>query len=316
MLSMRLSLTFFGAALAVALVASPAAAREDWFEPASLGMGGAVRILGGDIAAVRLNPATMVGTPTYYVGVGYIYFGREKSHVFSTGAYDSKTSAFGLGSSYSINIYTPVVDPASDLNWYVPDEAVEDRHTTHRWEIAVAYGLLERRINFGLSARVLRHVNALKPNSLRFTIDTGIVFRPIPILGIGVSAQNLFPTKDERFPTRLSGGVALALPKLLDVGVDAVIDFTSQDTIRVDVHAGAAVRIAQVILVRAGYYGDRGFKDNYVTWGLGLEISADRSFGIDYGMRIEVGPIDARLRADRKEGFQRIVNSIGVHMGF
>lgn len=316
MLDLRPLLLTSAVVAAVALAAGSAEAREDWFEPASLGMGGAVRVLGGDIASVRLNAATMVGKPTYYVGVGYIYFGREKSHVWSTGAYDSKTSAFGLGSSYSVNIYTPVVDPANDLNWYVPDEAVEDKHTTHRWEIAVAYGLLERRINFGLSARVLRHVNALKPNSLRFSLDTGVIFYPMPILGIGVSAQNLFPTKDERFPTRLSGGLALALPQVLDLGIDAVVDFTSQDTIRVDVHAGLTVRLFQVILIRAGYYGDRGFLDNYITWGLGLEISADRSFGIDYGMRIEVGPIDDRIRADRQEGFQRIVNSIGVHMGF
>ncbi len=316
MLDLRPLLLSTAAVLAIALAASPAEAREDWFEAGSLGMGGAIRVLGGDVAAVRLSPASMVGKPTYYVGVGYVYFGREKSHVFSTGAYDSKTSAFGRGSSYSGPIYTPIVDPASDLNWYVPDETIQDTHTTHRWELAAAYGLLERRINFGLSARILRHVNALAANSMRFSLDTGVIFYPLPILGVGVSAQNLIPTKDERYPTRLSGGLALALPKILDLGVDAVIDFTSQEKIKVDVHAGLAVRLFQVFLVRAGYYGDRGFLDNYITWGLGIEIAADRSFGFDYGMRIEVGPIDDRIRPDRNEGWQRIVNSIGVHMGF
>jgi len=316
MLSMRPALFVIAAVSAVAFAAPPAEAREDWFEPGSLGMGGAVRILGGDVSAVRLNAASMIGKPTYYVGASYSFYGREKSHIFSTGAYDSKTSAFGLGSSYSVNIYTPVIDPDTDLNWYKVGAEIKDKRTTHRWEIAAAYGLLERRINFGLSARILRHVNALSENSLRFTLDTGIVFYPLPILGIGVSAQNMIPTKDERFPTRLSPGIGLTLPNLLDLEVDAVIDFTSQDVIKVDVHGGIAVRFLQFFLVRVGYYGDRGFLDNYVTWGLGFDIQADRRFGVDFGMRIEVGPVDGRTRADKALAWQRVWNSIGVHVGF
>ena len=204
MLPTRPVLLSLAALFVVASLASPAAAREDVFEPGALGMGGAVRILGGDVSAVRVSPASMVGKPTYYVGVSYSYFGREKSHVWSTGAYDSKTSAFGLGSSYSLNIYTPVLNPDSDLNWYKVGEEVKDKRTTHRWEIAAAYGLLERRINFGLTARILRHVNALQPNSMRLSADTGVIFYPLPILGIGVTVQNFIPTKDERYPTRLT----------------------------------------------------------------------------------------------------------------
>jgi hypothetical protein len=316
MLSMRPLFLSFAVLASVALLASPANAREDSFEPGTLGMGGAVRILGGDVSAIRLNPASMIGKPTYYVGVSYSFFGRERSHLWSTGAYDSKTSAFGMGSSYSLHIYTPTVDPASDLNWYKSGEEIKDKHSTHRWELAVAYGLLERRINFGVTGRVLRHVNALEANTLRFSVDTGIIFYPLPVLGIGVSAQNMIPTKDERFPTRVSGGMALSLPHLLDLGVDAVIDLTSQETVKVDVHAGLTVRLFQIFLIRAGYYGDRGFIDNYVTWGLGLDIQADRRFGIDFGMRIEVGPVDGSLRPDRQEGPQRILNSLGMHIGF
>lgn len=315
MLVPRIVLATFVAA-AVVLIAAPADAREDFFEPGALGMGGAVRILGNDNTAVRLNAASMIGKPSYYVGMSYSFFGREKSHIYSTGAYDSKTSEFGLGTSYSIHGYTPVLDPGSDLNWYKVGEVVNDRRTTHRWEVAAAYGLFERRINFGASVRILRHVNRLSDNSMRVSVDTGIVFWPVQILGIGVSAQNMIPTKDERFPTRLSPGLALSLPNLLDIGVDAVIDFTSQEKTKIDVHGGIALRFLQFFLVRAGYYGDRGFLDNYVTWGLGFDIQADRRFGVDFGMRIEVGPIDDRVRSDRKEGWQRIWNSIGVHMGF
>ncbi|MCO4770384.1 MAG: hypothetical protein KDA24_10170 [Deltaproteobacteria bacterium] len=307
----------FAVALVVAAIPSSADAREDWFEPGALGMGGAVRVLGGDITAVRLSPAAMSGRPTYATGVSYSFYGRERNHIFSTGAYDSKTSPLALGSTYSVNISTPPFDPQDTLNWYVPDSELADTKTTHRWEVAAAYGLLERRINFGLGLRLLRHNYRLRANEVRFTMDTGVIFWPVEFLGLGVSLANFIPTKDDRHPTRFSGGVALAIPNILDVGVDAVLDFTSQDVIKADVHGGVTVKALQIVLFRAGYYGDRGFTENYITWGLGIEIPTARvKIKIDYGMRIEVGPLDEALRADRREGFQRIYNSIGASVGF
>ena len=303
------------AALTLAF-AGTAEAREEWFEPGSLGMGGAVRTLGGDISAVRLNAAAMTSKPIYTTGASYSFYGRNRSHIFSTGAYDSKTSAFALGSTYSVHIETPPFDPGSDVNWFVPDSDLQDTRTTHRWEVAAAYGLLDRRINFGLGLRLMRNNFRLRSNTVRFSMDTGITFWPAKIFGIGVSLQNFIPTRDANHPTRFASGVALTIPSIIDIGVDAVIDFTSQDVIKVDVHGGIAVRFLQFFLVRVGYYGDRGFLDNYVTWGLGFDIQADRRFGVDFGMRIEVGPVDGRTRADKALAWQRVWNSIGVHVGF
>ena len=114
-----------------------------------------------------------------------------------------------------------------------------------------------------------------------------------------------------------SSGLAIVIPEMLDIGVDAVFDLTSQDTVRMDLHGGLTVRALQIVLIRAGYYGDRGFIDNYVTWGLGLKIpTAKVTFNVDFGMRIEVGPMDGPLRADKREGFQRIYNSIGAALSF
>ncbi len=305
------------AALSLA-IAGTAEAREEWFEPGALGMGGAVRTLGGDITAVRLNAASMTSTPIYTTGASYSFYGRNRSHIFSTGAYDSKTSAFALGSTYSVHIETPPFDPNNGTNWFVPDSDLQDTRTTHRWEVAAAYGLLDRRINFGLGLRLMRNNFRLRANTVRFSMDTGMTFWPAKVLGIGVSLQNFIPTRDANHPTRLSSGAVLVIPSIIDVGVDAVIDFTSQAKIKADVHGGVTVRALQLVLIRAGYYGDRGFTENYITWGLGLHIPTARvKIKVDYAMRIEVGPLNEPLRDDREqEGWQRIWNTIGVGFEF
>jgi len=313
----RLILTTMSLAALSALLPASADAREEWFEPASLGMGGATRTLGGDMSAVRMNPAAMAGKATYLTGASYSFYGRERSHIFSTGGYDSQSSNLALGTAYSVHISTPPFDPNDGLNWYSPDDVLLDTSTTHRWEVSAAYALLDRRINFGLGVRILRHNYALRANTMRFTMDTGITLWPAKVIGIGVSLQNFIPTTDDNFPTRLNSGLAVSIPQIVDIAADAVIDLTTGAKPKVDVHGGINFKALQLVLIRAGYYGDGGFKDNYVTWGLGLEIPTPRiKIKIDYAMRIEVGPMDGALRDDRDEGWQRIWNSVGFNLGF
>ncbi len=313
----HLATTALCALIVASLIPTPAGAREDWFEPAGLGMGGAVRTLGGDISAVRLNAAAMNSQSTYITGASYSFYGRERSHIFSTGAYDSKTSLLALGSTYSVHISTPPNDPENGVNWFVEDSAPQDTRTTHRWELAAAYGLLDRRINFGLGLRLMRHNYRLRANSVRFTMDTGITLWPVKFLGFGLSLQNFIPTNDPLHPTRFSGGMALSIPSIIDIGVDAVLDLNGADRVRADVHGGVNIKALQLVMIRAGYYGDRGFKDNYVTWGLGVEIPTARvKIKVDYAMRIEVGPMDKPIRLDKPEANNRIWNTIGFGFGF
>jgi len=280
-------------------------------------MGGAIRVLGGTVSAIRTNPAAMASQKSYLTALSYSFYGREKTHIFSSGAYDSKSSAFTLGTTYSVHISTPPWNPGTGLSWFQPDSDLKNTRTTHRWEVAAAYALLDHRINFGLGVRILRNNFSLRENSMRISMDTGVTLFPAKFLGFGFSLANFIPTKDERFATRLSGGIALTLQDLLDVGVDAVIDLTSQSNTRVDVHGGLTFKALQIVLIRAGYYGDRGFIDNYITWGLGVKIPTARiTINIDYAMRVEVGPMDEALRTDRREGFQRIWNTIGLNLSF
>ncbi len=303
----------------MALVPAPQAqAEEDFFEPISMGMGGAVRNLGLDAAAVHLNPASMTGKPRYVTGSNYTFYGREKSHTIASAAFDSRTSNFAMGTQYTIQIFEPPFEPELDLNWFpVNDdhEALRDKRTWQRWDIAAGYAFWGRRFNVGLSARIVRQRFAIREDRTFFTLDAGITVWPVPFLVIGVSAQNFIPTKDDRFPIRLSPGAALELGELFRLGVDVVFDFTSGEATYTDLHAGAEVNIASIVAIRGGYYSDRKFTENYITWGLGLNIQQAK-LTLNYAMRLEVGPMERRLRPDKPEANQRILNTFGFDLRF
>jgi hypothetical protein len=303
------------------LVAAPAAAEEDFFDPVALGMGGAGRILPVDASVLRLNPASMAIKPNYAGGSSYGFYGREKAHTWSSGAADSYTSEFALGTNYTMRIYEPPFDPTTDLNWYPAEGAdeLQDKRTMHRWDISAAYGLLQRRINVGLGGRLVNQRYEIRENRTFFTLDTGVTGAPTRWLFLAFSAQNLIPTKDSRFPTRLSAGAAVDFdqsweqPFSFKAEVDVVWDMTSQVKPVTDLHGGAEIRFLRFVAIRGGYYSDRKFLDNYVTWGLGFHTP---KFHVNYGMRIEVGPVDKRIRSDRELNPQRILWNVGFLVRF
>jgi len=290
-------------------------AEEDFFEPAALGMGGAVRTLGNDTSAVHLNPAAMVTKGRYLTSFSYSHYAREKSHLLSTGAYDSKTSNFALGTKYSLRIFEPPFSADQAVQWYPvsTDTEIRDKRKFHRWDVAAAYAFLKRRLNVGVTARILRKEYDIREDQVRFSMDSGFSVFPLPVLGISVSSQNMIPTNDDRYPTRLAAGLGLLLDPVLNLGVDVVWDFTSGEKPTTDVHGGLEVRILNLFAIRGGYYGDRQFTDNYVTWGLGL---ATERIKLSFSMRIEVGPVDKALREDVSDAANRLWNTIGLEIAF
>ena len=127
------------------LLSSTAQAEDDFFEPAAMGMGGAVRNLAVDASAVHLNPAAMAGKPQYIAGSNYSFYGREKSHIIASGAFDSRTSNFALGTEYTVWRYSPLFEPETDLNWFPtnPDEDLEDKR--HGIRLLLDLGSLQQR---------------------------------------------------------------------------------------------------------------------------------------------------------------------------
>ena len=290
-----------------------AGAQDDFFEPQALAMGGAVRVLGGDTSSIHLNPASMVVRPRYVGGMSYSFYGREKSHTIAQGAYDSRTSSFALGTKYTVWEFSPPFDPTSDLNWFpVEDtEGLEDKRTWHRWDIAAAYGFLGRRINVGVTARVLRQEYELRDPVTKFTMDAGVSFFPHPRFGFGFSAQNFIPTENGRYPTRLSPGLGLLIDDFLQFEADAVFTLVdNQEKPDADLHIGGEITLFRAISIRAGYYSERQFTENYATWGLGLRVERAR-MKIHYSMRIEVGDMERTLRDGIPEHRNRLLHGLG-----
>lgn len=299
------------------LVAGAARADEDFFEPIALGMGGAGRVLAVDTSSMHLNPAALVMSQRVYAGMSYLHDLRERSHSVTTGAADAYTSDFVLGAQYTVRTWEPPFDPTRDLNWYRADDpdSIRDKRTWHRVDIAAGYGLFQRRLGIGLGARVLQQKHAIRADRTFFTLDAGLDFRITKFLLAGASAQNMIPTRDRRFPTRLSAGAALEFdagweaPIAFKAEVDVVWDFTSQLRPITDVHGGAEVRFVRVVALRGGYYSDRKFLDHYVCFGVGVVAPKAR---LDMGMRVEAGPMEKRLRDDKPLEAQRVVWNIGI----
>jgi len=309
------------ALLAFVLTAVPAAAEEDFFDPAALGMGGAGRIIPVDASVLRLNPASMALKPMYVGGSSYGFYGREKAHTWSSGAADSNTSEFAIGTNYTMRTWEPPFDPSTDLNWFPADirDEIQDKRTMHRWDVSLAYGLLGRRLNVGLGGRLVNQRYEIRENRTFFSLDAGVTGALTKWLLLAVSAQNMIPTKDSRFPTRLSTGIGIDLdqkweqPFSVRAEVDVVWDMTSQLKPVTDLHGGVEIRFMRYVALRGGYYGDRKFTDNYVTWGAGFITP---KFVVNYGMRVEVGEVDKRLRTDRELSPQRILWNVGFGLKF
>ncbi len=308
-------------ALLLALAPATASAEDDFYEPMALGMGGTGRVLPLDLSTLHLNASALGVRAQYMGGFSYGYAPREKSHQISTSAADSRTGAYFLGVNYSIRLYEPPFEPSTDLNWYPVATADEllDKRREHRWDIAGGYAFLDRHLSIGATARILRQEFDIRENRNKFTLDAGVTVAPTKFLLFAVSAQNMVPTRDTRYPTRLSAGLGL---DFMNEGqgafgfrgeFDVLFDFTSQEKPRTDVHGGGEFRFLYLAAVRLGYYGDRQFKDNYVTWGAGLVT--DR-FRLNFGMRIEVGPVEKRLRTDIELDDQRVLWTLGFDLRY
>ena len=303
------------------LLPGSARADEDFFEPVALGMGGTGRVIAVGLSTLHLNPSALGIRPKYLAGISYGNSPREAAHQFASGAYDSRTSEFFLGTTYSFRIFEPLLVPEDDLNWY-PErkaDAIVDRRTYHRWDIAVGYSLLQRRLNLAGTIRIVQQEMELRENRTLFSLDAGVTAAPTQFLLFAVSAQNLIPTRDVRYPTRLAAGVGLDLdynPQQrfgVQAEFDVVFDFTTAEKPTTDIHAGVSLKLLYFVAVRAGYYSDRAFLDNHITWGLGF---VTERFRLNFGMAIEAGDVDRRLRPDVDADEQRVTWSLGFDASF
>ncbi len=303
----------WGGAVALFLGSSVARAEEPML-PAAMGVAGASRASATDNSVLELNPASLALNPRYTAAVGFEYYGRLNSKRLTTTAMDSRTGNFGLGVAYTVQWLEPPFDEAVDLAWYDPEEeSPEDKRTYHRIVVAGAYGLLSRHINLGVSLKILRYDEELRDNQTHVTLDVGGSFKVSDNVVLFVVGNNLVPTDRGSDPLTLASGMGVTLgPIRMEAG--ALVDFSEgKEAVKVDLNAGAEFRFLPQVAITGGYGSDRGFRDSYVTWGVGWETTR---FSARYAMRIEAGNIDKRRRDGVNEGWDRILHSFGVEVAF
>ena len=133
-------------------------------------------------------------------------------------------------------------------------------------------------------------------------------------MAIGLSGQNLIPVRrdvgDNPYPPKAGLGVGFVIARIASIEADVVLDFGSMPgLISVDLKAGAAIQIREILSIRLGYSSERRFGDNYFHWGLGWDNERMR---VSFGMRIEVGPIEKVLRSDRSLEQNRLTNMLTI----
>ena len=192
--------------------------------------------------------------------------------------YDSRTSSFALGTKYTV--WEFILRPDSTSTGFRLKTPKGSR-TTHLARDIAGLRFLSRRINVGVTARVLRQEYELRDPVTKFTMDAGVSFFPHPRFGFGFSAQNFIPTENGRYPTRLSPGLGLLIDDFLQFEADAVFTLVeNQEKPDADLHIGGEITLFRAVSIRAGYYSERQFTENY-GWGLGLGVERARQIHYD-----------------------------------
>jgi len=285
----------------------PADAAEEWSPAKTVAVGGAGRVMPLDNAGITLNPAAMITPmPAYSMEVGYQRFDALRGNMLHMSAMDSQTSQLAMGISQSFLWSNPPFVPAQDMAWYDGSAPIEDEKRFDRFSLALAYGFAQRRFNIGTALRVYHREDPLRGNRTPVSLDVGLSWWISPNVAIGVVGGNLVPTHLEEEPRTLAAGFGTILAGgLLWLEIDGILDFDSGDKVLVDTNAGAQVTVFRQFNIRAGFASDHGFRDKYVSWGLGWTIPA---FSASYTMRVEVGEMDRDLNPDRSAGANRMVH--------
>ena len=272
----------------------------------SIGMGGAMRGIADGTDGLYVNPAGLVAKRHYIIDAHYSWTHEANAHRPAASIIDSVTTVVGAGLSYN---YEHRFNSA-DLD-------------VHRLYFGLAYNIggifaVGIAMKYQVAGRnVLRYDSLFTPvdpenvdaprkpldNALSvpalgftgFTGDLGVLFTPIQYFSLAVVGYNLIPNPliPEFVPIAL-GFAAAGHVAGLEVGVDALIDFSTRAKPSSRWHFGAEYTIANMIPVRAGFLVDKVGNDLFWSLGIGFRHP---SFGIDLGYRQAVERPDNRTLA-------------------
>lgn len=250
-------------------------AREAATTTRALGLANNMSASASGTSAIYHNPAGIASAMMYAVDAGYYYDNADNGHGAEINIVDMKSNEYvgaALGMQYQ----------------YASPESAGRHFVSARLGIAVPLA------NNILSLGVSGIYNYMKYNGEKvvsqFTMDAGLIVRPIEWLSIGVSAQNLIVGgEDDWMPRMITAGVAVGS---LDWGVSAMFDasfnLSAEDIANSGSYGvGVEYTLKNLIPIRAGYRYEMG-GHHVAAAGLGYRHGTG-FFGLDLAYQHHFG---------------------------
>ncbi|WP_233166483.1 hypothetical protein [Archangium sp. Cb G35] len=238
------------------------------------GMGGAWRALGVGAESGTGNPAALAAFRSYRIELTGAWDWAGKDAFGMVALADSSTSALAAGVSYQLISLGKGVE----------------RATGHLNTVGLAIPFGDS-LMVGVSSRYLLMRGARQANAI--TGDAGIIFRPAPIISLGVSAHNLIGTGNAEL-TRYYTAHAGVFAGLLTLAADVRADFETNNTTTLTYSGGMEYLFGQSFPVRAGYTWDGFTRSSQLGVGIGVLTPGG---GIDIAYRHDIGGENGRLVA-------------------
>ena len=246
---MRLPLTTLLAA-ALALSPLPALADDetlptmrDVTSVRAMGKAGASIGYAADTDAIHANPAGIAATPTFNLLLGGIIGVPSRHYVLSFEGVDSKIN----------EDLTIPVSGGVGYQYYVSGEGFEGRKG-HVLSLSLAVPMYSKYAFLGITGRYLHMGGNVVSNAI--TMDVGMLFRPVEMMGIGLAGYNLIDVKSAEARRGWGMGISFGSEKQFHVDVDARLDEDASFTYKPTFSVGGEFLIAGLVAPRLGYSED------------------------------------------------------------
>ncbi len=232
------------------------------------GLANAMTAASSGTTAIWHNPAGITAAQMYSFDASYFYQHDVSGHGFETNVVDMKSNQYvGAGLGFLYEYATPNKD--------------DTQHTIHL-RFGAGVPLANNLISLGVSG-LYSHIKYNGKQKLsQFSMDAGLVIRPLEWLSLGLSAQNLIVGDYKNYmPRMISAGIAVGS---IDLGLNAMFDVSfnlSADKIPKSGSYGIGVEyvLKEFVPLRVGYRYE-GDEHHVLSAGIGYRHDGG-IFGLD-----------------------------------
>ncbi|HVO31145.1 MAG TPA: hypothetical protein VMV18_10425 [bacterium] len=266
------------AALSFALVALPLGARAQTLDIESAraqAMGGAFRALGFDNSAIEMNPAGLGQFKKVEIEPGYYRTQDAREYAMDISISDSITNAAGTGFAFEYRKVKP--DPLGNGGFQ-----------STRYVLATGIPVIPDSAWIGLNWKYYKvdYTDATLKDAKGYTSGFGVLYRPIQIVALGFSFDNLINGNQKEAPRSLTGGAAVLPAEWFAASFDVFSDLASTNQEKTGWAGGVQLSPTHAVALRGGLYKEA--LTGKQVWTGGIGFIADNAT-IDYAMRIPDG---------------------------